>query len=94
MPVLENGGLEVYYTNNAEGIFAYSRQNASARAYIALNFSFNTQEMPLPFGFMASTKVAVWQSDSVSASGKDIERFVTQQAIRIQAFSGKAVIVE
>ena len=94
MPVLENGGLDVYYADNAEGVFAYSRQNGSARAYIALNFSFNTQEMPLPFGFMASTKVAVWQSDSVSASGNDIERFVTQQAISVQAFSGKVVIVE
>ena len=94
LPVLESGEVEVYYADNDEGLFAYSRKSDSTRAYIALNFSFNTHDMPLPFGFMASTKVAVWQSDSVSSSGKDIERFVTQQAINIQSFSAKAVIVE
>ena len=93
-PVLEQGEMEVYYANNDEGLLAYSRQSDSARAYIAFNFSFSTQDMPLPFGFMASTKVAVWQSDSISATGSDIKRFVTQQTISIQALSAKIVIVE
>jgi hypothetical protein len=60
----------------------------NTRAFIAFNFSFDTHELPLPFGFMASTKVRMWQSDATK-----IQTFVTSQALTIRPYTAVIVIV-
>jgi hypothetical protein len=87
-PELLNGQIEAYYANNETKVMAYSLQHGNNRAYVAFNFSFNIQEMPLPFGFMASTKVTVWQSDDLRTS-----TFVTQQKLMVPAFTAMIVFV-
>lgn len=88
---LSSQGLaKVYYADNEEKLFAYQKQNnEGARFYIVFNLSFDIQTMPLPLGFMRSTKVKLWQTDSLR-----IESFVTDQALMIRPFSAAIVIVE
>jgi hypothetical protein len=81
---------KVYYANNEEKLFAYQKQDkGGARFYVVFNFSFDIQTMPLPLGFMRSTKIKLWQTDS-----SQIESFVTDQPLMIRPFSAAIVIVE
>jgi hypothetical protein len=86
--VFTQGDLEIYEADNVSGLFAYKRTQGTTRAFIAFNFSFDQHELPLPFGFMASTKVTMWQSDST-----DIQTFVTSQALTIRPYTAVIVIV-
>lgn len=81
---------KVYYANNEEKLFAYQKQNKDGtRIYIVFNLSFDIHVMPLPLGFMNSTKIKLWQTDTIQ-----IENFVTDQPLMIRAFSAAIVIVE
>jgi glycosidase len=86
--VFTQGNFEIYAANDTSGLFAYKRMQGNTRAFIAFNFSFDTHELPLPFGFMASTKVRMWQSDATK-----IQTFVTSQALTIRPYTAVIVIV-
>ncbi|MBF7073341.1 hypothetical protein ISG33_08030 [Glaciecola sp. MH2013] len=87
-PNLHLGKLRAYYANNDEKLLAYSIKSDKQRIYVAFNFSFDLQEVPLPFGFMSSTKVSLWQSDS-----ENITSFVTQSPLMIGPFTAVIIIV-
>jgi hypothetical protein len=87
-PVLYTGSFEIYETSNEQGLLAYSRRIDNTRAFIAYNLSFDIHEMPLPFGFMASTKVTVWESGDMQ-----VRSFVTSSPILIRPFSVVVVLV-
>jgi hypothetical protein len=86
--VFKNGELNIYEANDNLGLFAYQRSKNNTRAFVAFNFSFDNHELPLPFGFMASTKVSMWQSDS-----PEIQTFVTSQALTIRPYTAVIIIV-
>ena len=86
--VLHEGGIEVYHSDQASQTFAFSRTSPSNRAYIVFNFSYETQPVPMPLGFMASTKVTLWQSDTTGT-----RQFVTNQPIQMRPFTATIVIV-
>jgi hypothetical protein len=86
--VFRHGEIDIYEANNDSSLFAYKRTKGNTRAFIAFNFSFDTQELPLPFGFMTSTKVSMWQSDA-----PELRTFVTSQALSIRPFTAVILIV-
>lgn len=87
--VFTNGDFAWYEVDDQTKVMAYQRQYQNTRAYIAFNFSFDTVDMPFPFGFMNSTKITLWQSDA-----KSTERFVTQGSLPLRPFTATVVIVE
>lgn len=87
-PVLSTGKFEIYEANNEQSLLAYSRRINNTPAFIAYNLSFDVHEMPLPFGFMASTKVTVWESGDLQTRS-----FVTSSPILVRPFSAVVVLV-
>ncbi|MFC4700853.1 hypothetical protein ACFO4O_11835 [Glaciecola siphonariae] len=87
-PVLTQGEFALYEANNHQGLLAYSRTLGKQRAFIAYNLSYDVHDMPLPFGFMASTKVTLWRMGSDQAKS-----FVTDRAIVIRPFEVVVVLV-
>jgi hypothetical protein len=87
-PAFHKGSIEIYEADNERRLFAFSRTYKKTRVFIATNLSFETHEMPLPFGFMSSTKVVMWESDNTN-----IREFVTQSAIAILPFTTAIIIV-
>ncbi len=87
-PVLVQGNFQIYAADNAIGVLAYSRRNDQKRAYIAYNLSFDVHEMPLPFGFMSSTKVSLWESDV-----GQLRTFVTSSPLLIRPLTAVIVLV-
>jgi glycosidase len=87
-PAFHKGRIEIYAADNDRRLFAFSRTYQKTRVYVATNLSFETHEMPLPFGFMSSTKVVMWESDNIA-----IREFVTQSAISILPFTTAIIIV-
>lgn len=83
------GDIKIYEADNTTSLFAYQRSKGNMRAFIAFNFSFDTHELPLPFGFMTSTKVSMWQSDS-----PQLRTFVTSHTLSIRPFTAVILIVE
>lgn len=86
--VLHEGIIDVYHNDQATQTFAFSRTNPANRAYIAFNFSYETLPVPMPLGFMASTKVTLWQTDTTGS-----RQFVTNQPIQMRPFTATIVIV-
>jgi hypothetical protein len=88
-PVFNDATAELYDLRLEQKTFAFERKGENnVRAYIAFNLSFDVQEMPLPLGFMSSTKVTVWRSDL-----PELDTFVTNQAFVMPALSAIIVIV-
>jgi hypothetical protein len=87
-PAFQKGSIEIYAADNERSLFAFSRTYKKTSVFIATNLSFETHEMPLPFGFMSSTKVVMWESDNIK-----IREFVTQSAISILPFTSAIIIV-
>lgn len=88
-PVFTQATAQLYDLSLEQNTFAFERKGANnVRAYIAFNLSFDVQEMPLPLGFMSSTKVTVWRSDA-----PEPDTFVTNQAFVMPALSAIIVIV-
>ncbi|WP_395340283.1 hypothetical protein PN836_016520 [Ningiella sp. W23] len=87
-PVLKDAAIEVYAADSQNKLIAYSMRLNKARAYIAFNHSFDIHQMPLPFGFMTSTKVTLWRS-----SDTDVESYVTSSPIQIAPFEYVIVLV-
>lgn len=86
--VLRLGDLTLYEADNKHQLLAYSRRYNNTRAFIAYNLSFDVHEMPLPFGFMSSTKVTMWQSDAPKKRS-----FVTNSPLIIHPYTVALVIV-
>ena len=83
------GAFDVYHTDEISQLLAFSVKTEERRIYAAVNLSYDTHEMPLPLGFMASTKVKLWKSDA-----GELSEFVTQGTLSIAAFSTALVILE
>lgn len=83
------GAFDVYHTDEMRQLLAFSVTTEERRIYAAVNLSYDTHEMPLPLGFMASTKVKLWKSDAV-----ELSEFVTQGPLSIAAFSTALVILD
>jgi|GEM_PF-1467090 len=86
--VFKQGEIDIYTASEEFSLFAYQRTLGNTRAFVAFNFSFDTVEVPLPFGFMTSTKITMWQSDSPKAT-----TFVTSQALMIRPYTAVIIIV-
>jgi len=87
-PVFSYGKTQVYAADDEYKLLAYQRSLNRTRAFIAFNHDFETHEMPLPFGFMASSKVKVWRSDQT-----EIVEFVTTGPLSIQAKTAVIVLI-
>ena len=87
-PAFHEGRTEIYAADNEKKLLAFSRIYKKTRVFIAVNLSFETHEMPLPFGFMSSTKVLMWESDNIQ-----IREFVTQSGISILPYTSAIIIV-
>lgn len=83
------GTFSVYHVDEIKQLLAFSVIKEKRRIYAAVNLSYDTHEMPLPLGFMASTKVKLWKSDA-----GELSEFVTQGPLSIAAFSTALVILE
>ena len=87
-PVFQRGDFGWYFVDEKTHVMAYQRRLENTRAYIAFNFSFDTVDMPFPFGFMNSTKITLWQSDT-----NIIESFVTKGRVSLRPYTVNIVIV-
>jgi len=82
------GVLSVYAQLEQQHVFAYRLRHKNDNAYVVFNFSYDTHEVPLPFGFMASTKVRVWRTDDMQ-----VREFVTRHALSIRPFTAMVILV-
>ena len=88
-PVLIDGDIDYYEMDDEKKLLAYQRTNEQGhRVYVAFNMSFDTHPLQLPLGFMASTKIKLWQTDVPVA-----KTFVTQQPISMRPFSAAIVVI-
>ena len=86
---LSSANMRIYEVDVANQLFAYELRFEDARAYVMYNFSFDTHPLPLPLGFMASTKVTLYRTDN-----PEFKRFVTNGPLSITYHSGVVVIVD
>jgi len=81
--------IRIYEVDVANQLFAYELRLKDARAYVMYNFSFDTHPLPLPLGFMASTKVTLYRTDNPQP-----KRFVTSGPLSITYHSAVVVVVD
>ena len=86
---LASADIRIYEVDVANQLFAYELRFKDARAYVMYNFSFDTHPLPLPLGFMASTKVTLYRTDSPHP-----KRFVTSGPLSITYHSAVVVVVD
>jgi len=86
--VFNQGTLNIYATDQVSQLLAYELRRDDNRAYVIFNFSYDVHTIPLPFGFMSSTKIKLWQSDNPT-----IREFVTRSQLSIRPFSSAIIIV-
>lgn len=86
---LARADMRIYEVDVANQLFAYELRFEDARAYVMYNFSFDTHPLPLPLGFMASTKVTLYRTDN-----PEFKRFVTSGPLSITYHSAVVVIVD
>ncbi|WP_420934540.1 hypothetical protein ACOJR9_00760 [Alteromonas sp. A081] len=86
---LARADMRIYEVDVANQLFAYELRFENARAYVMYNFSFDTHPLPLPLGFMASTKVTLYRTDNPK-----FKRFVTSGPLSITYHSAVVVIVD
>ena len=86
---LARADMRIYEVDVANKLFAYELRFEDARAYVMYNFSFDTHPLPLPLGFMASTKVTLYRTDN-----PEFKRFVTSGPLSITYHSAVVVIVD
>ncbi len=80
----------LYEVDPANKIFAFMiTSDGGQRAYFSFNGSFDIKDMPFPFGFMNSTKVTLWQTDS-----QKLDTFVTTQPIAVRPYNAAFVIIK
>jgi hypothetical protein len=86
---LTTADMRIYEVDVANKLFAYELRFKDARVYVMYNFSFDTHPLPLPLGFMASTKITLYRTDNPT-----FERFVTSGPLSITYHSAVVVIVD
>jgi len=86
---LATADMRIYEVDAANKLFAYELRFEDARVYVMYNFSFDTHPLPLPLGFMASTKVTLYSTDNPK-----FNRFVTSGPLSITYHSAVVVIVD
>ncbi|WP_269518635.1 hypothetical protein [Alteromonas sp. BMJM2] len=86
---LTTADMRVYEVDIDNKLFAYELRFKDARAYVMYNFSFDTHPLPLPLGFMASTKITLYRTDNPT-----FKRFVTSGPLSITYHSAVVVIVD
>jgi hypothetical protein len=86
---LARADMRIYEVDVANQLFAYELRFEDARVYVMYNFSFDTHPLPLPLGFMASTKVTLYRTDN-----PEFKRFVTSGPLSIAYHSAVVVIVD
>ena len=86
---LATAEIRIYEADVANKVFAYELRFDDARIYVMYNFSFDTHPLPLPLGFMASTKVTLYRTDNPI-----FKRFVTSGPLSITYHSAVVVIVD
>ena len=86
---LSTAEMRIYEADVANKVFAYELRFENARIYVMYNFSFDTHPLPLPLGFMASTKVTLYRTDNPK-----FKRFVTSGPLSITYHSAVVVIVD
>ncbi len=86
---LASADIRIYEVDVANQLFAYELRFKDARAYVMYNFSFDTHPLPLPLGFMASTKVTLYRTDNPQP-----RRFVTSGPLSITYHSAVIVVVD
>lgn len=80
----------LYEVDPANKIFAFMlTSEGGQRAYFSFNGSFDIKDMPFPFGFMNSTKVTLWQTDS-----QKLDTFVTTQPIAVRPYNASFVMIK
>jgi hypothetical protein len=70
---------EIYQLDETKQLLGYVYKTPNARVYVIVNLSFDTHQIPFPLGFMSSTKVSIWHSDT-----EEFATFVTQRPLSIQ----------
>lgn len=86
---LDSADMRIYEVDVTNKLFAYELRFEDARAYVMYNFSFDTHPLPLPLGFMASTKISLYRTDNPT-----FKRFVTKGPLSITYHSAVVVIVD
>ncbi len=70
---------EIYQLDETKQLLGYVYKTSNARCYVIVNLSFDTHQIPFPLGFMSSTKVSIWHSDT-----EEFATFVMQRPLSIQ----------
>lgn len=81
--------FDIYYTDEKKQLLGFSVEKDDKRIYVVVNFSYDMHDLPLPLGFMASTKIKLWKSDS-----GEVDEFVTQGPLSIDLLSTAVIIVD
>ncbi len=80
--------IKVYHQDNETKLLAFQLASNESRVYVIINFSYDMHDVPFPFGFMNSTKVHLWRSDSLKT-----DSFVTKGTLSIAGRVAMVVIV-
>jgi hypothetical protein len=87
---LREGKREWYAADDEAGVLAYRFTNdARQQLLVAISVSDNHHELPLPFGFMADSKVRLWASYDPA-----IREIVTSRPVMLPARSAVVVLFE
>jgi hypothetical protein len=87
-PFLRSGTLEWYATDPDAGALAYRITNEERQhILVAINVSDQHLELPLPFGFMAVSKIKLWASYDPT-----VRELVTSKPVALPARSAVVVI--
>jgi hypothetical protein len=87
---LRAGKREWYAADDQAGVLAYRFTNdARHQLLVAINVSDNHHELPLPFGFMADSKVRLWASYDPA-----IREIVTSRPVMLPARSAVVVLYD
>lgn len=84
-----NVRADIYDFDQQSNQFAYMlKGDGNQRAFINFNFSFDAQTMLLPLGFMNSSKIDLWQSDTPK-----VVTFVTNENIATRPLSASVIMM-
>ena len=87
-PLIHEGKMEWYAVDDQAGVVAYRLTNDQQQhVLVAINVSDQHHELPLPFGFMADSKIRLWASYA-----PETRELVTSKPVALPARSAVVVI--
>lgn len=87
-PLIRTGSLDWYAADDAAGVIAYRVSNDRGQTVlVAVNLADRHHELPLPFGFMAVSKITLWASYDPT-----LRELVTSKPVALPARSAVVVI--